>query len=134
VGEVYGGTEDMDVIIARASTAHEVPKALIKAVIYIESRFNADAVSAVGAQGLMQLMPVTADYLDVSDPFDPEQNVMAGTRLLRRLANRYDGDLELTLAAYYAGPNAVKRAGGIPTDQCASYVGKVIEQYREYSQ
>jgi len=78
----------------------------------------------------MQLMPVTSDYMDVSDPFDPEQNVMAGTRLLRSLADRFDGDLELTLAAYYAGPTAVRRAGGIPTEQCAAYVRKVLDTYR----
>ena len=133
VDDAYGSTTDLSSIIAQASSSFDVPVALIRAVIHVESRFQADAVSPVGAQGLMQLMPVTSDFLEVSDPFDPAQNVMAGTRLLRRLADRYDGDVELTLAAYYAGPTAVRRAGGIPTEQCASYVKKVLARYREYS-
>jgi len=125
------GVSGLDGIIKKASHEHDVPETLIRAVIHVESRFKPDAISPVGAQGLMQLMPVTADFLDVMDPFDPRENVMAGTRLLRRLANRFNGDLELTLAAYFAGPSAVLRAGGIPTRQCAAYVSEVLERYQE---
>ncbi len=128
------GRADLDAIIARAAAANGVPEALIRAVIHVESRFRADAVSPAGAQGLMQLMPVTAESLAVEDPFDPEQNVTAGARLLRKLADRFRGDLDRTVAAYYSGPSAVERAGGIPDESCAAYVRNVLDQYRRYGE
>lgn len=127
------GEADLDAIVARAAEANGVPEALIRAVIHVESRFRSDAVSPAGAQGLMQLMPVTAEALGVEDPFDPEQNVLAGARLLRKLADRFRGDLERTVAAYYSGPSAVERAGGIPDESCAAYVQNVLDQYRRYA-
>lgn len=125
---------DLDAIVARAAAESGVPEALIRAVIYVESRFRSDAVSPAGAQGLMQLMPITAQELAVEDPFDPEQNVLAGSRLLRRLADRFHGNLEHTVAAYYSGPSAVERAGGIPDRSCEAYVRRVLEQYRRYAE
>ncbi len=120
-------------IVVRASNAQGIPLALLRAVIEVESGANPDVVSPAGAQGLMQLMPVTAGYLDVEDPFDPEQNVMAGARLLRMLSDRFHGDIGKTVAAYYAGANAVRRAGGIPTRSAESYVVKVMSRYQNYS-
>lgn len=120
-------------IVMRAAAAQGIPPALLRAVIEVESGANPDVVSPAGAQGLMQLMPVTAGYLDVEDPFDPEQNVMAGARLLRMLSDRFHGDVRKTVAAYYAGANAVRRAGGIPTRSAESYVAKVMTRYQKYS-
>jgi soluble lytic murein transglycosylase-like protein len=98
-------------IIERAAAAHGVDAKLVRAVIRTESGDNPAAVSPVGAQGLMQLMPATSRELGVTNPFDPEQNVMAGTRYLRRLLDRYDGDLDRTLAAYNWGMGNVERQG-----------------------
>ena len=102
---------DLDAIISRAARAHGVEEGLIRSVIRTESAFNPRAVSPAGAQGLMQLMPGTARDLGVSNPFDPEQNVMAGTRYLRQLLDRYQGDLDRSLAAYNWGMGNVDRHG-----------------------
>ena len=91
-----------------------VPVDLLEAVIYRESLFRPCAVSRSGAMGMMQLMPGTAADLGVSDPFDPEQNIRAGARFLRRLLTRYDGDVELALAAYHAGPRWVDVHHSVP--------------------
>jgi hypothetical protein len=123
----------LDDVIRRASSDHGIPEALLRAVIEVESGFNPDVVSPAGAQGLMQLMPVTAGHLNVEDPFDPEQNVLAGARLLRILSDRFHGDVERTVAAYYAGAGAVRRAGGIPTESAQVYVRKVLQRYRKYA-
>ena len=98
-------------IIGRAAAAHGVDANLVRAVIRTESGDNPAAVSPVGAQGLMQLMPATSRELGVTNPFDPEQNVMAGTRYLRQLLDRYDGDIDRTLAAYNWGMGNVERQG-----------------------
>jgi soluble lytic murein transglycosylase-like protein len=102
---------DLDAIISRAARAHGVEEGLIRSVIRTESAFNPRAVSPAGAQGLMQLMPGTARDLGVNNPFDPEQNVMAGTRYLRQLLDRYQGDLDRSLAAYNWGMGNVDRHG-----------------------
>jgi soluble lytic murein transglycosylase-like protein len=102
---------DVEGIIQQAAARHDVDPGLIRAVIRTESAFDARAVSPAGAQGLMQLMPDTASELGVTDPFDAEQNVMAGTRYLRQLLDRYHGDLDHALAAYNWGMGNVDRHG-----------------------
>ena len=118
-----------DQIIREAADAHDLEVALIKAVIKAESSFNPHAVSRAGAMGLMQIMPANCDYYGVTDPFDPTENVSAGTRYLKKMLTRYGDDLHRALAAYNAGPGAVERHGGIPPyDETQQYVRRV-EQY-----
>jgi soluble lytic murein transglycosylase len=98
----------------------------------IESSFNPKALSNKGAQGLMQLMPNTAKDMGVKNSYDPEQNIYGAARLLRILANRFNGDLVLTLSAYHAGGGAVSKEGGIPYEQTAQYVRKTLNAYYGY--
>jgi soluble lytic murein transglycosylase-like protein len=122
----------LDGIISKASGRYGVDAGLIKAVIKAESNFNPTAVSRAGARGLMQLMPATARSLGVSDSFDPEQNVMAGTRFLRDLLDRYNGDVDSALAAYNWGPgNVDKRSGRMPAET-RSYLARVKQLYASY--
>lgn len=121
-----------DEIIRAASDAYGVPYAFIKAVIRAESGFNPHAVSHAGAAGLMQLMPSTAEALNCSNPFDPHENIFAGTQYLRILLNRYNGDMNLVLAAYNAGSGAVARANGIPFQNTQRYIERVYRFYLEY--
>ena len=104
------------------------------AVMAVESNFDPRAVSEKGAMGLMQLMPVTAREMFVSDPFDPAQNIEGGARYLRVLANQYAGDPLRTLAAYNAGPDAVRRAGGDVPDipETRAYVRRVVDLWNAY--
>lgn len=117
-------------MVSAAAAAHDVPEALLRAVIEVESGFNADAVSPAGALGLMQLMPATARSLRVADARDPAANVDAGARYLRSLLARYGNDVPLALAAYNAGPLAVQRSGGIPRfAETQAYVPRVMLRY-----
>jgi soluble lytic murein transglycosylase len=123
---------EFDGLIGLTARQHEVEPALVKAVIAAESNFDPDAVSRRGAQGLMQLMPVTATGLGLEDPFEPDGNVRAGTRYLRSMLDRY-GDVERAVAAYNAGPAAVDRFGGVPPyPETQAYVRRVLTYYRHY--
>ena len=121
-----------DAFINEAAERYNIPAAFIRAVIKIESNFNPAAVSSAGAMGLMQLMPATAEHMKVTDPFDPRQNILGGTRYLRRLSDRYDGNINLVLSGYHAGPGNVERAGGIPFQKTQQYVKNVYNWYLKY--
>lgn len=122
-----------DEFIREASKRFNIPVPLIRAVMAVESNFNPTAVSHAGAQGLMQLMPQTAEEMGVDDPFDPRKNILGGTRYLRMLANTFDGDLVLTLAGYNAGHRAVSRYMDIPPfAETQRYVRRVLRLYYHY--
>ena len=121
-----------DPLIGDAAKNEGIPPALVKAVIAAESAFDSDAVSHMGAQGLMQLMPETAEEMGVANPLEPADNVRGGASYLRAMIDRY-GDLGRALAAYNAGPTAVDRYGGIPPFQeTRDYVNRVLTYYRRY--
>ena len=118
--------------VKNAAEKYSLSEELLHAVMAAESGFRADAVSQKGAIGLMQLMPGTAKEMHVRDVWSPEQNIYGGARYLRILANKYEGDLVKTLAAYNAGPDAVDRAGGVPRfAETQEYVRKVIDIYQQ---
>jgi len=114
-------------IIAAVAATHGLDPKLIEAVIRTESGFNADAVSPVGALGLMQLMPGTAAELGVSDAFDPEQNIQAGSKYLKQLMDRYDGDTGLALAAYNWGMGNLERHPEAMPQETVNYVAKITD-------
>ena len=117
-------------LVREAADRHRVDPALVRAVIETESGWNAGAISRKGAVGLMQLIPTTAQRFGVQDRFSPQQNVDAGVRYLKVLLQRYDGNLDLALAAYNAGEGAVDRAHGIPAfRETRDYVQKVQNAY-----
>lgn len=121
---------DFDSIIESAANRYGLDAGLLKAVIDAESSGDPSAVSPKGAMGLMQLMPGTAKALGVSDPFDPEQNIDGGARYLRRLMDQF-GEPSLALAAYNAGPGAVKKYGGVPPyPETQSYIQKILSNVR----
>lgn len=125
------GALPYDGIIKSAAARNKLDPLLVSAVIRQESGFRADAVSPAGALGLMQLMPSTAKELGVADPMNATDNVDGGTRLLRSLLDRYDGRLDLALAAYNAGPSAVDRYGRVPPyPETQSYVQSIMADYR----
>lgn len=106
--------EAYEPIIQEAAAAYDVDPALIRAVMQAESAFHPFAVSGAGAEGLMQLMPSLASEMGVSDSFDPRENIMGGVRYLKRLLDYHDGNLDLALASYNAGPGNVDRYKGVP--------------------
>jgi len=122
-----------DDLILSASNRYSIDADLIRAVIKVESDFNSDAQSRKGAMGLMQLMPETARLHNVTDIFDPGDNIDGGVRHLRLLLGRYQGDLQLSLAAYNAGSKAVEKHGGIPPfAETQEYVRRVLRYYEQY--
>lgn len=123
----------LDDVVSRASRRYGVEVGLIKAVIKAESNFNPNAVSPVGAQGLMQLMPATARGLGVTDSFDPEQNVMAGTRFLKDLLGRYNGNIDKALAAYNWGPGNVDKKPHLMPRETREYLVKVKGYYNQFA-
>lgn len=121
-----------DTIITAAAVRHRLDEKLITSVIAAESNFDPRAISPKNARGLMQLMPDTARRLGVTDIFDPEQNINAGTRYLRELLDRYDGDLTLALAAYNAGPHRVAHYRGVPPfPETRAYLSRISALLRD---
>lgn len=118
---------DFEAYFQAASEAYGVPVNLLKAVAKAESAFDPTAVSHCGAQGVMQLMPATAQAMGVTDAFDPAQNIMGGAKYLSQMLDTFDGDVSLAVAAYNAGPGAVKKHGGIPYESTRNYVNKVLD-------
>jgi soluble lytic murein transglycosylase-like protein len=122
---------DLRELAAAAARRHGLDPDLVAAVVSVESAFRPQAVSPKGAQGLMQLMPRTAQSLGVADPLDPAQNLDGGARHLGQLLDLYGGDLVRALAAYNAGQGAVQRHGGVPPyRETQTYVKKVLDRYQ----
>lgn len=122
-----------DDVIAEAANQTGLSSSLLKAVIHVESYFDPRAVSRKGAMGLMQIMPGNLGLLNITDPFDPWQNIMGGAQYLKAMLEQFDGQLPLALAAYNAGPTAVTRHNGIPPFQeTREYVQKVMRFFNFY--
>ncbi|MBR6014775.1 MAG: lytic transglycosylase domain-containing protein [Firmicutes bacterium] len=120
---------DLDAIFEKAAATYDVPVKLLKAMAKAESNFNVNAVSSCGAQGIMQLMPATSAALGVTDPFDPEQNIMGGAKYISDKIKKYDGDIKLALAAYQAGSGNVAKYGGVPPFKSTQTYIKNIYNY-----
>jgi len=130
VGGKTFSQQELDAAIDEAAARHNVDPNLVRSVIKVESNFNPNAVSRKGAMGLMQLMPSTARQLKVTNPFDPQQNVDAGVRHLKKLLESYGGDVKLSLAAYNAGAGAVARSAGVPRfAETQNYVRRITNLY-----
>jgi soluble lytic murein transglycosylase-like protein len=123
-----------DAFISEAAALYVIPEPLIRAVIKVESDYDPRVVSSVGARGLMQLMPAVVKDMGVREVHDPRENILGGTRLLRILANRYQGDLVKTIAAYHAGPGSLARYGDNvpPHDKTPQYLRMVLDQYYRF--
>lgn len=119
-------------IIYREARRNDLPPELVAAMVHTESDFRPRLVSKKSAQGLMQIVPGTAEFLGIDDPFDPEENIAAGTRYFRSLLRRF-GDEKIALAAYNAGPTNVARFGGVPPfPETQSYIEKVNRRHNRY--
>lgn len=128
-------TKKYDRHISEAARKYGVAFALVKAIIKVESDFDPRAVSRCGAKGLMQIMPMNFKDLDISDPFDPRQNILGGARYFKQLLKRFDDRLSLSLAAYNAGPTLVERLQRIPHyPETQDYVKKVLKYYEVFSE
>lgn len=122
-----------DRYLLEAAAVYALPEALLRAVVHVESDYDPHVVSCAGARGLMQLMPDVEREQKVSDVFDPRRNILGGARLLRWLANRFRGDLVLTIAGYHAGAGAVEKYSGVPPYETTQrYVRAVLERYHAY--
>ena len=124
--------DDLRQHVSRFAEEYNIDEELIRAVIQVESGWRTDAVSGKGAKGLMQLMPRTAAMLGVEDAFDPVQNIEGGVKYLAQLTDKYEGDVEMALAAYNAGPSRVDAAGGSPYPGTSRYVKNVMALYHRY--
>lgn len=133
VATASSASAQYEAYIREGAAMFSLPEAFVTAVIRTESNFNPVARSRVGAVGLMQLMPVTARTMGVSDRTNPHQNVLGGCRYLRLLANRYNGDFRLTVAAYNAGPGAIIRAGGQVPRHVEPYLNAVVRRFHYYN-
>lgn len=123
-------TAEYHEIIHEKANAYNIDPSLVKAVIKTESNYNSQAVSRKGAMGLMQLMPSTANDLNVRNPFDPEENIEGGIKYLKYLLEKFNGNLTLALAAYNAGPKKVEKYGYVPPiNETKQYVNKVLSLY-----
>ena len=130
----FYSSDKYDALISQASKQYNVDSRLVKAIIKAESDFNPRAVSKKGAKGLMQLMPENIRAFRVSDPFDPRENIMGGTRYIKRMIKRYGGKLSLAIAAYNAGPENVKKYNNIPPfKETENYVKRVLAYYEGYN-
>ena len=122
-----------DAYIAEASALYAIPEALIRAITKVESDYDPNVVSCAGAKGLMQVMPYEETSQHIDHVFDPRENILAGSRMLRLNANRFHGDLVRTVAAYHAGVGAVEKYGGVPPYQTTQdYVRMVTKAYEKY--
>lgn len=129
---VDGWSPDMKQMVDAAATRFGVPRELVIAVSRAESAFRSDVTSPAGATGLMQLMPATAKGLGVTDVRDPWQNLAGGTKYLRQMLDRFDGDIDKVLAGYNAGPGAVEKHGGVPPySETRTYVARVLDYAAE---
>ena len=134
-GSIEARAKNHAPIINQYADLYGVNRQLIKAIISVESCFDRYAVSSVGARGLMQLMPQTAELMGVYNVFNAKDNIRGGTRYFRQMLELFEFDLELALAAYNAGPGAVKKYNGIPPyKETQNYVQKVIKRYRSLTQ
>jgi len=124
---------DYDTIIQRAAQQFGVETHLIKSIIMAESSFDPNAISKSGAQGLMQLMPPTANDMEVHNPFDPEENIFGGTKYLSLLLKKFNQDKKLAIAAYNVGPSVVAHSNSVPLiPQTRRFVTKVMKYYSEF--
>ena len=123
-------SDELNAYFLEAASTYNLDVKFLKAVAFTESSFRADATSKCGAMGIMQLMPSAAKQYGAEDPYDARQNILAGAKILSTFLKRYDGDKELTLAAYNAGPGNVKKSGGVP-EYTRYYINKVLKYYNE---
>ena len=124
---------NIEALLEKYSDKYKLDENLVKSIAKTESNFNPSAVSKAGAVGVMQLMPFTAKSLGVSNSFNPEQNINGGTKYLKNLLNKYNGNEKFALAAYNAGPGAVNKYGGVPPyKETQNYIQKIFQFKKQY--